>query len=143
MSKKKIYFFSFFILSSAVFFLLVKNIKKPNFYVAGHIEASSLAASDLSSFSYVFFSVHDEVNSSPMPYGASRQSIQHDFSRGNYHFVLNPSNFFVMPSSSKDFPEKFTLKVKFSHSETVGEASSVSKEIKEISKGDTGVVVSF
>ena len=143
MSKKKIYFFSFLILSLAAFFLLVKNIKKPNFYVAGHIEASSLAASELSSFSYVFFSVYDEANSSSMPYGASRQSIQHDFSRGDFHFVLNPSNFFVMPSSNKDFPKNFTLKVKFSHSETVGEASSFFKEIKGLFKGKTGVVVRF
>lgn len=101
-------------------FFLVKNIKKPEYYIAGSIEASSQIAKDLSSYSYLFFSLYDDPKVK-MPYGASKQFIHHDFSKGAFYFILDKNNFFIMKQKQK-FPKKFRLKLRFSKRDKITES---------------------
>ena len=75
-----------------------------------------------------------------MPYGASRQKINHDFFKSPYHFILDKSNFFVMRQGEK-FPKKFKLKVTLSQSDKVLYNSNESfSDIKyDVKLGETGI----
>ena len=130
--KKIFYLLIFLFIVTSSLFVLMKNIKRPDYYAAGYISVHPDISKLASSYHNVFFALYTSANNK-MPYGASRQTIHHDFTRGSYHFILNKENFFIM-RKGEDFPKTFNLKVTLSKSDKVSLVSSGEK-ISDTQKG--------
>ena len=119
--------------------MLNKNIEKPQYYVAGEIKVSQDLAYLASSYSHVFIALYASEEDK-MPYGAFRQQIKHNFTRGSLHFVINKANLFVM-QPGKELPKKIKIKATLSRSAQVSPGSLENySDIKTgISLGETHV----
>lgn len=128
-----VFFFVFFLVVQ----VLKQNIKKPQYYVAGYVTVPPEFSNMASSYSHMFIALYAEDNDR-MPFGASRQEINHDFSRGDLHFVLNEQNFFVM-QKGRDFPRKFKIKVSLSNSDKVtpGSSAQMTATLSQVPLGET------
>ena len=135
--KKLVYFLVFCFIAFISFQVLIKNIKKPEFYVAGYVTVKEDMAQLASSYSHLFFAIYADEKDQ-MPYGASRQSINHDFAKGSFHFILDKNNFFVM-QKGREFPKKFKLKVSLSKSDKISpnSAENFSDIKKNVKLGET------
>lgn len=124
-------------------FLLFRYSEKPSFYVSGVLEAKS-QANELSSYPYLFFSIHKEEET--VPFATAKLRLNHDFTRSGYHFTLNDTNLFRLPmSESEPFPDRFILRVRLSKLPQISIEKDNSEEPRKvlgpIAKGETNLKI--
>ncbi len=126
-------------------FLLFRYSEKPSFYVSGVLEAKS-QANELSSYPYLFFSIHKEQESTP--FATAKLKLHHDFTRGGYHFTLNDSNLFRLPmTAGEPFPDRFILRVRMSRLPqiSIGKDKEDNEEPRQVlgpfSQGETNLKI--
>lgn len=149
MKKPIIYLLASLLFFLFVSFLLFRYSEKPSFYVAGTVGGDSASMrQELSSYSYVFFSVHKEGDKTP--FATAKMNLNHDFTRGSYPFLLDDRSLFRLPMyAGEHFPESFTLRVRFSKSSAIaipknpGDSEGLRKVLGPIQKGEGGLIVSF